>query len=128
MSESKAQNNPAIRITLLPRDTNPYGTIFGGIILSLIDQAAAVATRRVTTHNVVTVSMHEVIFRKPVYVGDLVSFYADITKVGTTSIHTKVYVEAERRRNPSDVVHVTDAEVVFVAVDDDGNPVPVGGK
>lgn len=128
MSESKSQNNPAIRITLLPRDTNPYGTIFGGIILSLIDQAAAVATRRVTTHNVVTVSMREVIFRKPVYVGDLVSFYADVTKVGNTSIHTKVYVEAERRRNPGDVVHVTSAEVVFVAVDDHGEPVAVKAK
>lgn len=128
MSESRRQNNPAIRVTLLPRDTNPYGTIFGGIILSLIDQAAAVATRRVTVHNVVTVSMREVIFKKPVYVGDLVSCYADVTKVGTTSIHTTVYVEAQRRRDPNEVVHVTSAEVVFVAVDDEGTPVAISEK
>ena len=120
----KEHRDPAIRITLLPRDTNPHGTIFGGIILSYIDQAAAVAAKRVTRRKIVTVAMHEVIFHEPVFVGDLVSFYADVVRVGRTSITTKVWVEAEREGRPGDVVSVTDAEVVFVAVDDAGRPVP----
>ena len=121
-SDASTRRDPAIRITLLPRDTNPYGTIFGGIILSLIDQAGAVATRRVTRRSVVTVSMHEVVFKRPVYVGDLISVYAEVTRVGTTSITTHVSVEAERRRNPDGVVSVTEAEVGFVDV----GPQPAG--
>jgi acyl-CoA thioesterase YciA len=120
----KEKRDPAIRITLLPRDTNPHGTIFGGIILSYIDQAAAVAAKRVTRRKVVTVAMREVVFHEPVYVGDLVSFYADVVRVGRTSISTKVWVEVEREGRPGEVVPVTDAEVIFVAVDDQGRPVP----
>ena len=117
--------DPAIRVALLPRDTNGYGTIFGGIILSYIDQAAAVAAKRVTKNNIVTVSMKEVVFKKPVYVADLVSFYAEVTGTGNTSIRTRVWVEAERAREPHDVVPVTEAEVVFVCVDGKGRPTPV---
>ncbi len=117
--------DPAIRVVLLPKDTNGYGTIFGGIILSYIDQAAAVAAKRMTKHSIVTVSMKEVIFRQPVYVGDLVSLYAEVTATGTTSITTKVLVEAERAREPHDTHAVTEAEVVFVAVDKTGKPVPI---
>jgi len=118
--------DPAIRVVLLPRDTNGYGTIFGGIILSYIDQAGAVATKRVTRHKVVTVSMKEVIFRKPVYMADLVSFYAEVTATGTTSITTRVFVEAQRAREPFETLAVTEAEVVFVTVDNDGRPIPIG--
>src|ERR1700750_1554776 len=86
--------HPAIRITLLPRDTNPQGTIFGGIILSYIDIAGAVeAHRRTGIERFVTVAMREVTFHEPVYVGDLVSFYATTTRVGTTSITVRVVVE-----------------------------------
>jgi acyl-CoA thioesterase YciA len=127
MTSQKVPRDPAIRITLLPRDTNPHGTIFGGIILSYIDQAAAVAAKRVTRRKIVTVSMREVVFKKPVYVGDLISFYAEVTKVGRTSISTRVVVEAQRENDPKDVVRVTEAEVVFVAVDDAGNPAPAAG-
>ncbi len=119
------KRDPAIRVALLPRDTNGYGTIFGGIILSYIDQAAAVAARRVTPHDIVTVTMKEVVFKKPVYVADLISFYAEVTGTGTTSITTRVCVEAERARSPRETVPVTEAEVVFVAVDKNGRPVPV---
>jgi acyl-CoA thioesterase YciA len=125
MNRKEPPRDPAIRITLLPRDTNPHGTIFGGIILSYIDQAGAVAAKRVTRRKVVTVSMHEVVFKKPVYVGDLISFYAEVKKVGRTSIATRVVVEAQREGNPEEIVRVTEADVVFVAVDDAGNPVPV---
>ena len=113
-------NDPAIRITLLPRDTNPQGTIFGGIILSYIDMAGAIeAHRRTAMPRFVTVAMREVIFHHPVFVGDLVSFYAETVRVGTTSITVRVVVEAERHGGTSrDRVRVTEAEVVYVAVDE----------
>src|ERR687883_299560 len=110
--------DPAIRITLLPRDTNPQGTIFGGIILSYIDMAGAIeAHRRTGMQRFVTVAMREVIFHQPVFVGDLVSFYAETVRVGTTSITVRVVVEAERPARAEGRVRVTEAEVVSVAVD-----------
>ena len=111
--------DPAIRITLLPRDTNSAGTIFGGVILSYIDMAGAIeAHRRTGMDRFVTVAMREVIFHKPVFVGDLVSFYAETVNVGTTSITIRVVVETERVSAGSEVVRVTEAEVVYVAVDE----------
>ena len=110
--------DPAIRITLLPRDMNPQGTIFGGIILSYIDIAGAVeAHRRTGVERFVTVAMREVIFHQPVFVGDLVSFYAQTLKIGSTSITTRVVVEAERYGGTSERIKVTEAEVIYVAVD-----------
>jgi acyl-CoA thioesterase YciA len=104
--------DPAIRITLLPRDTNPQGTIFGGIILSYIDIAGAVeAHRRTGVERFVTVAMREVIFHQPVFVGDLVSFYSKIERIGTTSITVRVVVEAERYGGTSERIKVTEAEV-----------------
>jgi acyl-CoA thioesterase YciA len=111
-------SDPAIRLTLLPRDTNPQGTIFGGIILSYIDIAGAVeAHRRTQIERFVTVAMREVIFHQPVFVGDLVSFYARTVRIGTTSITISVVVEAERYGGTSERIKVTEAEVVYVAVD-----------
>lgn len=110
--------DPAIRLTLLPRDTNPQGTIFGGIILSYIDMAGAIeAHRRTKVERFVTVAMREVIFHKPVFVGDLVSFYAETVRIGTTSITVRVVVEAERYGGTRDRIRVTEAEVIYVAVD-----------
>lgn len=114
-----SNRDPAIRITLLPRDTNSAGTIFGGVILSYIDMAGAIeAHRRTGMDRFVTVAMREVIFHKPVFVGDLVSFYAETVKVGNTSITIRVIVETERVSAGSEVVRVTEAEVVYVAVDE----------
>ena len=111
--------DPAIRITLLPRDTNSQGTVFGGIILSYIDMAGAIeAHRRTGMQRFVTVAMREVIFHKPVFVGDLASFYAETVRIGTTSITVRVIVEAERIGVSRDRVRVTEAEVVYVAVDE----------
>lgn len=118
-------NDPAIRITLLPRDTNSRGTIFGGVILSYIDTAGAIQAHRHTRmERFVTVAMKEVIFHKPVYVGDLVSFYAETLRVGTTSISVRVVVEVERLGN-SERVRVTDAEVTYVAVDEHGQKMSI---
>ena len=116
---------PSVRIVLLPRDTNERGTIFGGIILSHIDLAGAVGVRHLGNHRFVTVAMKEVVFRKPVYVGDVISFYATVKKVGTTSVTIHVDVEAQRRDDPNRVEKVTEADVVYVAVDAKGRPVPL---
>ena len=113
------KRDPAIRITLLPRDTNSAGTIFGGVILSYIDMARAIEAHRHTgMDRFVTVAMREVIFHKPVFVGDLVSFYAETINVGNTSITIRVIVETERVGSRTEVVRVTEAEVVYVAVDE----------
>ncbi|MFQ5525491.1 MAG: acyl-CoA thioesterase [Thermoanaerobaculia bacterium] len=131
MSKAKSSSNrgPAIRVMMMPRDTNARGTIFGGIILSYIDQAGAVEAHRITRGNLVTVAMREVEFHQPVFVGDLVSFYADVLKVGRTSITVKVAVESERRiRGNNKRVAVTGAEVVYVHVDGEGKPTPIDPK
>ena len=126
MTTSTPMNrDPALRVTLLPRDTNAAGTIFGGVILSLIDMAGAVEVRKHWNKRVVTVVMKEVEFKRPVYVGDIVSLYTDITKVGTTSVTTKVVVEVQRGVNPSLFEVVTAAEVVYVAVDESWKPIPL---
>src|SRR6266478_1447400 len=116
---------PAIRVLMMPRDTNPLGTIFGGLILSYIDQAGAIQARQESQKNLVTVAMHEVKFIAPVFVGDLVSFYTKIIKVGNTSITVLVTVDARRANAPHETVRVTQAEVVYVAVDQPGKPVPI---
>jgi len=116
--------DPTIRIMLLPKDTNSYGTIFGGAILSHLDLAGAAEARRRTSERVVTVAMDRVEFIAPVFVGDLVSYYTRTLRVGRTSITVAVEVEAERT-DGSGTVKVTEAQIVYVAVDDDGQPVPV---
>jgi acyl-CoA thioesterase YciA len=117
---------PTLRVTMLPRDTNAHGTIFGGVILSHIDLAGAVAASRYARRNFVTRAMREVEFIAPVYVGDVVSFYTSIQRRGTTSLTIRVEVEAERLDNPRHTVRVTAAEVVYVATDEAGKPLPIG--
>lgn len=116
--------SPAIRVTLMPKDTNVHGTIFGGVLLSYIDLAAAVAARA-HCDLMVTVKMNEVVFHQPVFVGDLVSFYADVVRIGNTSITMKVTVEAQRWRDAGEAVKVTEAEVVYVNVDEQRRPKPI---
>ena len=120
---------PAIKIVLLPKDTNAYGTIFGGVILSHIDLASAVEARKTAPLRYVTRAMHEVEFHEPVFVGDVVSFYTETVRVGRTSVTVRVRVEAERWRPGGaahgEGVHVTEAVVVLVAVNDQGQSVPI---
>ena len=112
-------------MVMMPRDTNPLGSIFGGHILSLIDQAAGQHARLTAPKKFVTKVMREVEFIAPVYVGDVVSFYATTKKVGNTSITVCVDVEATRGMNCVETKRVTTAEVVMVAVDDAGNPTTI---
>ncbi len=123
----------AIKVVMMPRDTNPHGTIFGGVVLSYIDQAGAVgATHEIRRAGwpdqpIVTVAMDSVEFHRPVFVGDMVSFWTRLVRVGKTSITMRVDVEADRR---GEVAHLTEAEVTYVAVDlaDGGRrPIPIRG-
>ncbi|MBI4852034.1 MAG: acyl-CoA thioesterase [Acidobacteria bacterium] len=117
---------PAIRVVMMPRDTNSHGTIFGGVLLSYIDQAGAIEVHKHTSKKIVTVAMTEVIFIEPVFVGDLVSFYTETVKIGRTSITVKVFVESDRIiATKRQTVKVTEAEVVYVAVNDERRPIPV---
>ena len=117
---------PAIKLLLLPKDTNAMGTIFGGVILSHVDLASAVEARKTAPRRYVTKAMREVEFHEPVFLGDIVSFFTETLRVGNTSITVKVSVEAERwGAGRGETVKVTEAEVVLVAVDDQGRPTPV---
>ena len=119
---------PAIRVLMMPKDTNALGTIFGGIILSYIDQAGAVEAHRHVAGRLVTVAMKEVVFHQPVFVGDLVSFFTETLKLGRTSITVRVTVEAVRSGRPHERVKVTEATLVFVHVDEENCPVPIPGS
>jgi acyl-CoA thioesterase YciA len=117
---------PAIKVLLLPKDTNALGTIFGGVILSHIDLASAVEARKTGAQRLVTKAMREVEFHAPVLLGDIVSFYTDTVRVGRTSVTVRVLVEAERwGSGKGERVKVTEAEVVLVAVDQEGRPTPI---
>ena len=125
---------PAIKVLLLPKDTNALGTVFGGVILSNIDLASAVEARKTAPHRYVTKSMREVEFHEPVFVGDIVSFYTETVGIGRTSMTVRVLVEAERwgesqtsrgAAGRGEKVIVTQAEVVLVAINDLGQPVPI---
>ena len=117
---------PAIKVLLLPKDTNALGTIFGGVILSHVDLASAVEARKTARHRYVTKAMNAVEFHAPVFVGDLVNFFTETVRLGRTSITVKVVVEAERwGAGQGEQVRVTEAEVVLVAIGPDGVPVPI---
>jgi acyl-CoA thioesterase YciA len=120
-----SDRQPAIRVSMMPRDTNALGTIFGGVILSYIDQAAAIEAHQHHPGKLVTVAMDKVEFKQPVHVGDLVSFFCDTERVGNTSITVTVSVWAQRATNREQFVPVTEARVTLVAVDEDMRPTPV---
>jgi len=116
---------PSIRVVMMPKDTNAHGTIFGGVILSYIDQAAAVEAKRHGASFIVTVAMREVVFHEPVHVGDLVSFYTRLVRLGRTSITVSVEVVSERDAPVASPVKVTEAEVTFVNLDKNRRPLPI---
>ncbi len=134
MPDSTDDRFLAIKVRMMPRDTNPHGTIFGGVLLSHIDQAGAVGAEHEICsqgwpeHPLVTVGMNSVEFHEPVYVGDVVSFWTKLVRVGRTSITMHVTVETDREDRP---VTLTEADVTFVTVeltDGQRRPVPVKGE
>lgn len=114
---------PSLRLITMPRDTNNLGTIFGGVILSYIDQAGYIEARKHGPHRWVTVALDKVIFHAPVHVGDIVNLHTQTIRVGTTSITVKVFVQVERFAT-RETVDVTEAQMTFVAVDESGRPTP----
>ena len=124
-SNAASRPEPAIRVMMMPRDTNAQGTIFGGVILSYLDQAGAIEARKLCAINIVTVAMDKIEFKEPVFVGDVLSFFAEVIKVGKTSIHVRVNVEAQRWENPKLRVAVTSAQIVYVAIDAARRPAPI---
>lgn len=119
MAGEKNGWNLSVRMTLLPKDTNQHGTIFGGVILSYIDIAGAIEAKRFCEQEVVTVAMKEVIFKEPVFVGDLVSFFTRIVRTGRTSMTIEVKVTTNRPAEGE--VLLTVAEVTYVAIDSERN-------
>ena len=113
---------PTIRLAAMPKDTNSASSIFGGWIMSQIDIAAAIPASERARGRVATVAVNSMKFHEPVFVGDIVSFYADVIRTGNTSITVKVDVYAERNPANKDTVKVTEAELTFVALDENRRP------
>jgi acyl-CoA thioesterase YciA len=114
-----------LRVMPLPADTNPNGDIFGGWLMAQVDMAGAVLPARIARGRIATVAVNQFLFKQPVSVGDLLSFYARVERIGTTSV--TVHVEVLAERNPADpqLVKVTEANLTYVAIDRDGRPRPI---
>lgn len=114
-----------LRVIPLPADVNAHGDIFGGWIMAQVDLAGAVLPARIAKGRIATVAVNQFVFKQPVSLGDLLSFYARITRIGTTSVSVHVDVYAERNPANLQVVKVTEADVTYVAIDAQGKPRPV---
>lgn len=113
-----------LRVIPMPADVNANGDIFGGWVMAQLDLAGSVLPARLAQGRLATVAVNEIVFKQPVRVGDLLSFYAEITRIGNTSITVTVEAWAERLRPPG-VVKVTEATLTYVATDSNGKPRPV---
>jgi acyl-CoA thioesterase YciA len=111
-------DQPVLRVMPMPADSNVHGDVFGGWIMAQLDIAGAVPAARRADGRVATVAVNAIVFKKPVFVGDLLSFYARIVKTGTTSITVEVDVYAQRQRLDAEIVKVTEATLTYVATDD----------
>jgi acyl-CoA thioesterase YciA len=114
-----------LKVIPMPSDTNPNGDIFGGWVMAQVDLAGSVLPARLAAGRIATVAVNEFIFKQPVRVGDLLSFYAGVVRTGRTSITVQVEVFAERIRNQGRYVKVTEALITYVAIDDQGQPRPL---
>ena len=125
-----ADKQPVLRIVPMPADTNAHGTIFGGWVMAQVDIAGSIPAWARAGEPVVTVAVNSFVFKEPVFVGDVVSFYADVVKVGRTSITVDVEVYAQRGRTGTaqEAVKVTEAQLTYVAVDDARQPRIVPAK
>ena len=113
---------PTLRVVPMPADANQTGDIFGGWIMAQVDIAGSIAAVRVARGRVATVAVNSFVFKKPVFIGDVVSYYAQVVRVGRTSITVNVEVYAQRRPDREECVKVTEATLTYVAVDNDRRP------
>jgi acyl-CoA thioesterase YciA len=126
MTKLPEGEQPVLRIVPMPADTNAHGTIFGGWVMAQVDIAGSIPAWARAQGPVVTIAVNSFVFREPVFVGDLVSFYARVLKVGKTSITVDVEVFAQRgRTGKPEAVKVTEAQLTYVAVDERRQPRPV---
>ena len=118
-----------LKVIPMPRDSNANGDIFGGWVMAQVDLAGAVVPARYAGGRMATVAVNEFVFKHPVRVGDILSFFAKLTRIGRTSITVKVEVFAERFGSQSEYTKVTEASLTYVAIDDEGRPraIPAGG-
>ena len=116
---------PALRVVPMPADSNHNGDIFGGWIMAQVDVAGGIVAGRVARGRVATVSVNSFVFKQPVQIGDVLSLYADVLRIGNTSITVDVQVFAERGRDEAKIVKVTEAVLTYVAIDSKGKPRPV---
>jgi acyl-CoA thioesterase YciA len=116
---------PALRVMPMPADLNPAGDVFGGWIMAMVDIAGAIPAHRRARCRVATIAVNSFLFKQPVSVGDLVSFYAEVVRVGRTSVTVDVEVYAERDPENPVVVKVTEAQLTYVALDDKGRKRPI---
>ena len=116
---------PALRVMPMPADANQNGDIFGGWIMAQVDIAGGTLAGRIARGRIATVAVKEFVFKQPVLIGDLLSFYVELVRVGTTSVTVQVEVYAERGPADLQVVKVTEATLTYVAIDLDGRPRPV---
>ncbi|NLP62021.1 acyl-CoA thioesterase [Paraburkholderia sacchari] len=119
------QKSPALRVVPQPSDANVHGDVFGGWIMSQVDIAGSIPASRRANGRVATVAVNSFLFKQPVFVGDLLSFYAEIVKTGRTSVTVEVEVYAQRMRLADEVVKVTEATLTYVATDNDRRPRPL---
>ncbi len=119
------QRELVLRVMPMPADANANGDIFGGWIMAQVDIAGSIMPARLSRGRVATVAVNEFVFKQPVSIGDLLSFYATVTRVGRTSITVHVEVFAERNPEAPKVVKVTEANLTYVAIDLQGSPRPV---
>ena len=126
MTEKLPENKqPALRVVPMPADANQHGDIFGGWVMSQVDIAGGMVAARLARGRVATVAVKEFVFKQPVQIGDVLSFYVEVLRVGNTSITVEVEVYAERRPADPKTVKVTEATLTYVAVDREGRPRPV---
>jgi acyl-CoA thioesterase YciA len=114
-----------LKVIPMPADCNANGDIFGGWVMAQVDLAGSVIPARYAEGRMATVAVNEFIFKQPVRVGDILSFYSELTRIGRTSMTVKVEVYAERFRSQGRYIKVTEASVTYVAIDDEGKPRPV---
>ena len=114
-----------MKVIPMPADCNANGDIFGGWVMAQVDLAGSVLPARIIRGRMATVAVNEFIFKQPVRVGDLLSFFAEVVRVGNTSITVKVEVFAERFRRQGEFVKVTEATLTYVAIDEQGKPRPI---
>ncbi len=125
MEKLPESKQPALRVMPMPADANQNGDIFGGWIMAQVDVAGGTVAGRIARGRVATVAVKEFIFKQPVQIGDLLSFYVEVKRIGNTSVTVNVEVFAERRPADPKVVKVTEATLTYVAIDATGRPRPV---